>query len=146
MEKGQRLKGTENMKDFLLFIYLVSVVVFFGGAVLFDKMLKMKLREHGKGSEKSKLLKRFAGWFFILLISLIPGLRVIAALLSLSVYVKVVQDMEYEEGQQRITIKTYGNEKPYALKDGIGLDFTDRQAMINYIGRLEDNVRSSRVV
>ena len=36
------------MKEFLLFIYLVSVAVFFGGAVLLDKILKMELQKHGK--------------------------------------------------------------------------------------------------
>ena len=121
------------MKEFLLFIYLVSVAVFFGGAVLLDKILKMELQKHGKEIKRNKLMKSFAEWFFILLISVIPGLRLVAALLSLSVYIKIVQDIEEEERQQRITRKTYNNERQYELKDGTEINFANQQEIINYI-------------
>ena len=133
------------MKEFLLFIYLVSVAVFFGGAVLLDKILKMELQKHGKEIKRNKLMKSFAEWFFILLISVIPGLRLVAALLSLSVYMKIVQDIEEEERQQRITRKTYNNEKQYELKDGTEINFANQQEIINYIGKLEDTVKHKRI-
>ncbi len=133
------------MKEFLLFIYLVSVAVFFGGAVLLDKILKMELQKHGKEIKRNKLMKSFAEWFFILLISVIPGLRLVAALLSLSVYIKIVQDIEEEERQQRITRKTYNNERQYELKDGTEINFANQQEIINYIGKLEDTVKHKRI-
>ena len=133
------------MKEFLLFIYLVSVAVFFGGAVLLDKILKMELQKHGKEIKRNKLMKSFAEWFFILLISVIPGLRLVAALLSLSVYIKIVQDIEEEERQQRITRKTYNNERQYELKDGTEINFAKQQEIINYIGKLEDTVKHKRI-
>ena len=133
------------MKEFLLFIYLVSVAVFFGGAVLLDKILKMELQKHGKEIKRNKLMKSFAEWFFILLISVIPGLRLVAALLSLSVYIKIVQDIEEEERQQRITRKTYNNERQYELKDGTEINFANQQEIINYIGKLEDTVKLKRI-
>ena len=133
------------MKEFLLFIYLVSVAVFFGGAVLLDKILKMELQKHGKEIKRNKLMKSFAEWFFILLISVIPGLRLVAALLSLSVYIKIVQDIEQEERQQRITRKTYNNERQYELKDGTEINFANQQEIINYIGKLEDTVKHKRI-
>ena len=132
------------MKEFLLFIYLVSVAVFFGGAVLLDKILKMELQKHGKEIKRNKLMKSFAEWFFILL-SVIPGLRLVAALLSLSVYIKIVQDIEEEERQQRITRKTYNNERQYELKDGTEINFANQQEIINYIGKLEDTVKHKRI-
>ena len=133
------------MKEFLLFIYLVSVAVFFGGAVLLDKILKMELQKHGKEIKRNKLMKSFAEWFFILLISVIPGLRLVAALLSLSVYIKIVQDIEEEERQQRITRTTYNNERQYELKDGTEINFANQQEIINYIGKLEDTVKHKRI-
>ena len=133
------------MKEFLLFIYLVSVAVFFGGAVLLDKILKMELQKHGKEIKRNKLMKSFAEWFFILLISVIPGLRLVAALLSLSVYIKIVQDIEEEERQQRITRKTYNNERQYELKDGTEINYANQQEIINYIGKLEDTVKHKRI-
>lgn len=133
------------MKEFLLFIYLVSVAVFFGGAVLLDKILKMELQKHGKEIKRNKIMKSFAEWFFILLISVIPGLRLIAALLSLSAYIKIVQDIEEEERQQRITRKTYNNEKQYELKDGTEINFANQQKVVNYIGKLEDAVKYKRI-
>ena len=133
------------MKEFLLFIYLVSVAVFFGGAVLLDKILKMELQKHGKEIKRNKLMKSFAEWFFILLISVIPGLRLVAALLSLSVYIKIVQDIEEEERQQRITRKTYNNERQYELKDGTEINFANQQEIINYSGKLEDTVKHKRI-
>lgn len=133
------------MKEFLLFIYLVSVAVFFGGAVLLDKILKMELQKHGKEIKRNKIMKSFAEWFFILLISVIPGLRLVAALLSLSAYIKIVQDIEEEERQQRITRKTYNNERQYELKDGTEINFANQQEIINYIGKLEDAVKHKRV-
>ena len=133
------------MKEFLLFIYLVSVAVFFGGAVLLDKILKMELQKHGKEIKRNKLMKSFAEWFFILLISVIPGLRLVAALLSLSVYIKIVQDIEEEERQQRITRKTYNSERQYELKDGTEINFANQQEIINYIGKLEDTVKHKRI-
>ena len=133
------------MKEFLLFIYLVSVAVFFGGAVLLDKILKMELQKHGKEIKRNKLMKSFAEWFFILLISVIPGLRLVAALLSLSVYIKIVQDIEEEERQQRITRKTYNNERQYELKDGTEINFANQQEIINYIGKLADTVKHKRI-
>lgn len=133
------------MKEFLLFIYLVSVAVFFGGAVLLDKILKMELQKHGKEIKRNKIMKSFAEWFFILLISVIPGLRLIAALLSLSAYIKIVQDIEEEERQQRITRKTYNNERQYELKDGTGINFSNQQEVVNYIGKLEDAVKYKRI-
>ncbi len=133
------------MKEFLLFIYLVSVAVFFGGAVLLDKILKMELQKHGKEIKRNKIMKSFAEWLFILLISVIPGLRLVAALLSLSVYIKIVQDIEEEERQQRITRKTYNNERQYELKDGTEINFANQQEIINYIGKLEDAVKHKRV-
>lgn len=133
------------MKEFLLFIYLVSVAVFFGGAVLLDKILKMELQKHGKEIKRNKIMKSFAEWFFILLISVIPGLRLIAALLSLSAYIKIVQDIEEEERQQRITRKTYNNERQYELKDGTEINFSNQQEVINYIGKLEDAVKYKRI-
>ena len=133
------------MKEFLLFIYLVSVAVFFGVAVLLDKILKMELQKHGKEIKRNKLMKSFAEWFFILLISVIPGLRLVAALLSLSVYIKIVQDIEEEERQQRITRKTYNNERQYELKDGTEINFANQQEIINYIGKLEDTVKHKRI-
>lgn len=133
------------MKEFLLFIYLVSVAVFFGGAVLLDKILKMELQKHGKEIKRNKIMKSFAEWFFILLISVIPGLRLIAALLSLGVYIKIVQDIEEEEQQQRITRKTYNNERQYELKDGTEINFSNQQEVINYIGKLEDAVKYKRI-
>ena len=125
--------------------YLVSVAVFFGGAVLLDKILKMELQKHGKEIKRNKLMKSFAEWFFILLISVIPGLRLVAALLSLSVYIKIVQDIEEEERQQRITRKTYNNERQYELKDGTEINFANQQEIINYIGKLEDTVKHKRI-
>lgn len=133
------------MKEFLLFIYLVSVAVFFGGAVLLDKILKMELQKHGKEIKRNKIMKSFAEWFFILLISVIPGLRLIAALLSLSAYIKIVQDIEEEERQQRITHKTYNNERQYELKDGTEINFSNQQEVVNYIGKLEDAVKYKRI-
>lgn len=133
------------MKEFLLFIYLVSVAVFFGGAVLLDKILKMELQKHGKEIKRNKIMKSFAEWFFILLISVIPGLRLIAALLSLSAYIKIVQDIEEEERQQRITRKTYNNERQYELKDGTEINFSNQQEVVNYIGKLEDAVKYKRI-
>lgn len=133
------------MKEFLLFIYLVSVAVFFGGAVLLDKILKMELQKHGKEIKRNKIMKSFAEWFFILLISVIPGLRLVAALLSLSAYIKIVQDIEEEERQQRITRKTYNNERQYELKDGTEINFANQQEVINYIGKLEDAVKRKRI-
>lgn len=129
------------MKEFLLFIYLVSVAVFFGGAVLLDKILKMELQKHGKEIKRNKIMKSFAEWLFILLISVIPGLRLVAALLSLSAYIKIVQDIEEEERQQRITRKTYNNERQYEVKDGTEINFANQQEVINYIGKLEDAVK-----
>ena len=133
------------MKEFLLFIYLVSVAVFFGGVALLDKILKMELQKHGKEIKRNKIMKSFAEWLFILLISVIPGLRLVAALLSLSVYIKIVQDIEEEERQQRITRKTYNNEKQYELKDGTEINFANQQEVINYIGKLEDAVKRKRI-
>ena len=133
------------MKEFLLFIYLVSVAVFFFFFLLLDKILKMELQKHGKEIKRNKLMKSFAEWFFILLISVIPGLRLVAALLSLSVYIKIVQDIEEEERQQRITRKTYNNERQYELKDGTEINFANQQEIINYIGKLEDTVKHKRI-
>ena len=133
------------MKEFLLFIYLVSVAVFFGGAVLLDKILKMELQKHGKEIKRNKIMKSFAEWLFILLISVIPGLRLVAALLSLSVYIKIVQDIEEEERQQRITRKTYNNERQYELKDETEINFANQQEMVDYIGKLEDAVKRKRI-
>ena len=133
------------MKEFLLFIYLVSVAVFFGGAILLDKILKMELRKHGKEIKRNKIMKSFAEWLFILLISVIPGLRLVAALLSLSVYIKIVQDIEEEERQKRITRKTYNNERQYELKDGTEINFANQQEMVDYIGKLEDAVKRKRI-
>ena len=105
----------------------------------------MELRKHGKEIKRNKLMKSFAEWFFILLISVIPGLRLVAALLSFSAYIKIVQDIKEEERQQRITRKTYNNEKQYELKDGTGINFANQQGMINYIGKLEDAVKRKRI-
>ena len=76
---------------------------------------------------------------------MIPGLRLVAALLSLSVYIKIVQDIEEEERQQRITRKTYNNERQYELKDGTEINFANQQEIINYIGKLEDTVKHKRI-
>ena len=112
---------------------------------MLDKILKMELQKHGKEIKRNKLMKSFAEWFFILLISVIPGLRLVAALLSLSVYIKIVQDIEEEERQQRITRKTYNNERQYELKDGTEINFANQQEIINYIGKLEDTVKHKRI-
>ena len=82
---------------------------------------------------------------FYSIISVIPGLRLVAALLSLSVYIKIVQDIEEEERQQRITRKTYNNERQYELKDGTEINFANQQEIINYIGKLEDTVKHKRI-
>lgn len=89
------------MIKFLLFLYLVSVVIFFLIITAQNTGLVMLYKKYDITMPKQSLFRNISGRLFWLLVSLVPGLRLIFVLLIAYGYSEKEKEFKLQSGDMR---------------------------------------------
>jgi len=85
------------MMKFLLFLYAVSVVIFFAIFVALNNETLELYKKYEIEKPKQGLLRKLGGWLFLVLVSLLPVFRALWASLFLVGYITKKEELEGKE-------------------------------------------------
>lgn len=83
---------------FLFFLYAVSVIIFFAIFVSLNHELIKLYKKYDITMPKHGIFRKVSGWTFIMLVSMVPGLRIVWILLVLINYAIKQEEFKTQNG------------------------------------------------
>lgn len=83
---------------FLFFLYAVSVIIFFAIFVSLSYEVIELYKKYDITIPKHGIFQKVSGWTFIMLVSMVPGLRIVLIVLVLISYAKKEEEFKTQNG------------------------------------------------
>ena len=83
---------------FLFFLYAVSVIIFFAIFVSLNYEAIELYKKYDITMPKQGIFRKVSGWTFIMLVSMVPGLRIVWILLVLISYATKEEEFKTQNG------------------------------------------------
>ena len=83
---------------FLFFLYAVSVIIFFAIFVSLSYEVIELYKKYDITIPKHGIFQKVSGWTFIMLVSMVPGLRIVLIVLVLIGYAKKEEEFKTQNG------------------------------------------------
>ena len=83
---------------FLFFLYAVSVIIFFAIFVSLNHEVIKLYKKYDITIPKQGIFRKVSGWIFIMLVSMVPGLRIVWIVLVLISYAMKEEEFKTQNG------------------------------------------------
>lgn len=86
------------MMKFLFFLYAISVIIFFAIFVSLAHELIKLYKKYDTTMPKQGIFREVSGWIFIMLVSMVPGMRIVWITIMLISYETKKEEFKEQNG------------------------------------------------